>query len=227
MDDRAFLYLALMIALALGLLLLLRAAQRGALEELARTLARGDTEGYLAMLDSRRLALVLRRSTLALLRLEGHIRLGDAAAVAADEAQLGRLRLRPEERLDYSRKAMSFHLTRGDYAAGRAQLSKLETLLERESDEKLRDILADARLLIRVYADRDVSLIPALERQEAAQSGAQRGVTQYRLAKLCHFAGEEARADGWLKKAGENVAGTAWQPIVAAAIRDHGVLDER
>ncbi|HWS42107.1 MAG TPA: hypothetical protein VN421_03355 [Pseudoflavonifractor sp.] len=227
MDNLTFLYLALMIALVLGILLLLRTAQRGALEELARTLARGDVDRYLAMLGSRRLSLVLRRSTLVLLRLEGHIRAGDASAVAADEKRLEQMRLRPGERLEYFQKAMSFHLSRGEYAAGREYLSKLEALLEREPDEKLRDILADARLLIHIYADRDVSLIPVLERQEAAQSGGQRGVTQYRLAKLCHFTGEGARADAWLKKAAQNVAGTAWQPIVETALRDHSVLDER
>lgn len=227
MDNLTFLYLALMIALVLGVLLLLRASQRGALEELAHTLARGDVERYLTMLGSRRLSLVLRKSTLVLLRLEGHIRTGDVSGVAVDEKRLEQMRLRPGERLEYCQKAMSFHLSRGEYDAGRDYLVKLETLLEKEPDEKLKAILTDARLLICVYADRDVSLIPALEKQETAQSGGQRGVTQYRLAKLCHFAGEETQANTWLKKAAQNVAGTAWQPIVEAALGDHSVLDER
>lgn len=183
MDSFAFLYLAILIVLVLGILLLLRGAQKDALALLAQTLYRDkDPERYLAMLGSRKLSLVLRKSTLALLRLEGHIRAGDAEGVTADEGALGKMKLKPNEKLEYCQKAMSFRLGRGEYDEGRAYLSALETLLAKEPDEKLKAILADAQLLIGIYADRDVTLTLPLEQQEATQSGGQKGLTQYRLA---------------------------------------------
>ncbi|MEG2120247.1 MAG: hypothetical protein RRY53_07800, partial [Pseudoflavonifractor sp.] len=178
-------------------------------------------------LKSRRLGFVLRKSTLALLRLEGHIQAGDAAGVAADGAALDAMRLRPEERLEYEQKSMSFLLARGDYEGARACLAKLEKLLEREPDEKLREILADARLLIGIYADRDVTLIPVLEEQAAVQKDNQRGVTCYRLAKLCHFDGADGRAEDWLRQGLPLLRGTPWEPVMTAALGDRRVLDER
>ncbi len=228
MDQFTFLYLALMIGLVLGILLLLRASQKGALTMLAQTLYRdGNVKKYLAMLDSRSLYLVLRKSTLALLRLEGHVRAGDVPGVAADEAVLNTIKLRPGERLEFYQRVMSFYLSRAEYEKGRNYLGKLENLLEKEPDEKLRAILADARVLVGVYADRDTALIPALEGQEKTQSGGQKGLTQYRLAKLCHFGGDETGAAVWLKKAAVNLTNTPWQPIVAAAQKNPRVLDER
>lgn len=227
MDNFMFLYLALMIVLTLGVLLLLRSAQRGVLTMLAQALARGEVKRYLSMLNSRRLSLVLRKSTWALLRLEGDIRAGDAGAVAADKKRLDGIKLRPGERLEYHQKVMSFHLSRGEYEEGRAYLKQLEQQLGQESNPTLKEILSDAQLLIRIYADRDFSLVPTLEGLEAVQQGGQRGVTRYRLAKLCHFAGQEKRATAWLEKAASDVADTPWQPIVAAAQKDHRVLEER
>lgn len=148
MDGFSFLYLALMMVLVLGLFFLLRGAQKGALEELGAALAQGDVERYLAMLQSRKLGLVLRKSTLGLLRMEGHIRAGDAAAVTADEKALQAMRLKPEERLTYLQKALCFHLAWGEKGRAEATLGAMEALLEKEPDEKLQAALNTARQLV-------------------------------------------------------------------------------
>lgn len=148
MDNFTFLYLALMIALVLGVLFLLRAAQKGALEELGTTLAQGDVDKYLAMLESRKLSIVLRKSTLTLLRLEGHIRAGDTNAVAADEETLRAMRLKPGERLDYLQKSLCFHLAWGEQGRAKDCLGEMEKLLEKEPDEKLQTALQTARQLV-------------------------------------------------------------------------------
>lgn len=148
MDNFTFLYLALMIALVLGVMFLLRSAQKGALEELGTTLARGDVDKYLAMLESRKLSLVLRKSTLALLRLEGHIRAGDTKAVAADEETLRAMRLKPGERLTCLQKCLCFYLAWGEEGRAKACLGEMEKLLEKEPDEKLQSVLKTARQLV-------------------------------------------------------------------------------
>lgn len=148
MDGFSLLYLILMAALAAGILLLLRFAQKGALEELGATLARGDLDKYLAMLESRKLSLVLRKSTLALLRLEGHIRAGDAKAVAADEEALRATRLKPGERLTCLQKSLCFHLAWEEQGRARDCLGEMEKLLEKEPDDKLRTALETARQLV-------------------------------------------------------------------------------
>lgn len=148
MNGFSLLYLILMVALVVGILLLLRSAQKGALEELGRALGRGDVAAYLAMLQSRKLGLVLRKSTLALLRLEGHIRAGDAAAVAADRKTLEGMRLKPEERLTYLQKCLCFFLAWEEEDTAKDCLREMEKLLEKEPDEKLKATLETARQLV-------------------------------------------------------------------------------
>lgn len=148
MDNFTFLYLALMIVLVLGIMLLLRSAQKGALEELGTTLTRGDVDQYLAMLESRKLSLVLRKSTLALLRLEGHIRAGDGKTVENDEEVLRNLRLKPEERLTYLQKCLCFYLAWGEESRSKDCLGEMEKLLEKEPDERLQGVLKTARQLV-------------------------------------------------------------------------------
>lgn len=148
MDGFSLLYLVLMVALVVGILFLLRSAQKGALEELGTTLAQGDVDKYLAMLESRKLSIVLRKSTLALLRLEGHIRAGDTKTVAADEEALRAMRLKPGERLTYLQKSLCFHLAWGEQGRAKDCLGEMEQLLEKESDEKLRSALLTARQLV-------------------------------------------------------------------------------
>lgn len=222
-------FLFLFIAISMGILLLMRALQRAALAELARVLyEQGDAGQYMRMLDSGRLTVVLRRSTVLLLKLDGYIYQEDADGVWAtcDALEQAR-RLRPAEKLNWYQKALAFAVTKGDKKRAKDYYERLQTLLENEKDESLRQVLADARLLVGVYIDKNTRLIPQLEKLAKTQEGNRLGLTQYRLAKLYHFDNNDAQALQYLKQAQQNLTGTVWLPVVRDALQDTTVLEEK
>lgn len=221
-------YLLILVAISMLLLFLMRALQRSALQELSRTLyEQGDEQRYLQMLDSKRLSVVLRRSTVALLRLDGHIYADDADGVWDSCAQLEGLRTKQAEKLNWYQKALAFAVSKGDKKRAKEYYGRLQTLLEKEKDPGLQAVLEDAKLLVGVYIDKNTRLVPKLEKLAKEQEGNQLGLTQYRLAKLYHFNKEDKKAAQALRAAQDNLAGTVWLPVVRAAINDSKVLEER
>lgn len=221
-----FLYLFLLIALAFVLLLLLRYAQRSAMRALrAMLLERGDAAAYLQMLESPRLRLVLRKSTLALLRLDGHLAQQDAAAVESDFSALDAMKLKPAEQLNMLQKRLDFFVRVNDKKAAKEALNRLEAFLKDEPDPSLQAVLADAKLLVRIYIGHDVRCAGQLETLAGKQSGAQRGVTLYRLAKLCHYDGRDDDAREKLQEALPLLAGTGWQELAQAAFAEPSLLE--
>lgn len=221
-------YLLVLVAISVVTLAALRAAQKAASEELGDVLLRqGDARRYLQMLQSGRLKLIFRKSSLLLMRLDGLLELRDASAVsrAFAEAESGKIRFRPEERLYLEQKRMDWAVQSGDGRAARRALKALEGLLGQAKDAKPRAVLADARLLEGVYIEKNTGLIPELRGLEAKQTGAMRGVTRFRLAKLFWFGKNEKEALSYLALAGTDLAGTAWETRVRQASEDPARLE--
>lgn len=214
-------YLLIMVAVAVVILAVLRMGQRAVLRELADVLYRQNNPGkYLNMLESGRLKIVLRRGTIALLRLDGYSYAGDKARFEAAAAVLGTMKQRPEERLSFYRKGLDFAVLCSDAAQAEEYLGRLDQLLAREQDPKLCDILADAHLLVGVHIRYDLSLIPRLEALATEQQGHQKGITCYRLANLYHVAGDDVSSERSLEQAGELLKSTAWQDLIDRARSD-------
>lgn len=216
-------YLLILVAISIATLATLRTAQKAASEELGDVLHRqGDARRYLRMLQSGRLKLIFRKSTLLLMNLDGLLELRDAAAVSLvfSEAESGKIRFRPEERLYLEQRRMDWAVQSGDGRTARQALKAMETLLGQAKDAKPRAVLADARLLEGVYIEKNTGLIPELRGLEAKQAGAMRGVTRFRLAKLFWFGKNEKEALSYLSLAGADLAGTAWEARVRQASED-------
>jgi len=219
-------YLLILVAVSLGLILGLRLMQKSVLAELSHTLyEENDTDRYMRMLSSRRLVLVLRRSTLALLRLDGALFIKSADAVWEACDILDKTKLRPEERLNWYQKAFSFAVTQPDEQKAKDYLGRIDRLLEKEPDKVLQSVRTDAKLLYGVYIDRDASLIEVLEKETAALSGPKLGIVLYRLAKLYHFSGDDKKAKDRLKQAVTNLQTSPWLDVAERALRDPSVLD--
>ena len=219
-------YLLILVAVSFGLIFGLRALQKSALAELSETLyAKNDPERYARMLDSRFLLLVLRRSTVALLRLDGALFAGSADAVWEACGILDRVKLKPEERLNWYQKVFSFSVTQMDKQRAEEYLALIERFLERETDDALSAVRNDARQLYGVYIEKDTALIAVLEEAAALYSGARLGLILYRLAKLYHFTGDNAKAAARLEKAIPNLKGSPWLDVAERALGDPSVLE--
>ena len=219
-------YLLILVAVSLGFILGVRALQKAVLSELSRTLYEENDPGrYASMLNSRYLFLVLRRGTVALLRLDGALFAASADAVWQACAVLDSAKLKQEERLNWYQKALSFAVMQADEQHAKDYLDRIVSFLERESNEELKAIRAEAGQLYGVYMEKNTGLISELEETAAGCDGARLGVVLYRLAKLYHFAGDEAGAARRLKKAVVHLRNSPWLDVAERALLDPSVLD--
>ena len=89
-------------------------------------------------------------------------------------------------------------------------------------------ILDEAEIIIGVYVDHNVSLIKKLTgRAEHTKNDVMRGVIQYRIAKLAWFKGDEELMRTYLTRAGKNLKGTLYAPIIEAAREDPSILETK
>jgi tetratricopeptide (TPR) repeat protein len=219
-------YLLILVAVSLGLIFGMRAMQKSVLAELSRTLyIENDPVRYARMLNGRFLFLILRRSTIAIMRLEGAQFSGSADAVWEACSILDGIKLRKEERLNWYQKALSFAVIQMDRQHAKDYLTRINRFLEKEPDKALQAVNAEASRLYGIYIDRDTGLIAELEKEAAVYSGAKLGIVLYRLAKLHHFAGDDAKAADCLKRAYKNLENNPWQDVAGRAMRDLAVLE--
>lgn len=227
----ALLLAAVMMALVFALLRGLSALREQAEREL-RALYQRDVDVYLERLENNRLlALVFRKSLLLLYRLEGYMKLGDDEKIRHTIAQLDRMKLPPRDRLEFYQQRLSYFASAGDAEQARASRDALAAFLKSSKADRLERYQAmrrDADQIVSVYADRDTSLIPAL-REQAAQTAdpVQRGVVQYRLAKLYHFAGDGDMVQVYLKRAGKNLQKTVYAVMIEEALKDNSALERQ
>lgn len=205
---------------------------RGQVERELRLLYQQNVELYLERLEHNKLlGVVFRKPVLLLYRLEGYMKQGDDEAIRRTIAQLDRMNLPPRDRVQFYQQRLSFFASAGDGEQARASRDALAAFLKKSKAdrvERYQAMLQDADQIVSVYVDRDTSLIPAL-REQAAQTAdpIQRGVLQYRLAKLYHFAGDGDMVQVYLKRAGKNLKKTAYEVMIKAALEDHSALERQ
>ena len=219
-------YLLILIAIAICFIVILNAMQKFVLKHLSVTLFQQNApELYQEMLKSKRLRLVLRRSTLTLLELEGYYYIRDEDRAQQTATILENMKLSSSEQFTFYQKALCFSVSLGKVNDSTEYLQKLENLLKNQTNPKFIAILEDARLLVGVYINKDVSLLPELERLEKQQTGTQKGLTQYRMAKLYYYKGDVERTVAILKQSERNLEGTVWYPLVQQALVDNSELE--
>lgn len=220
-------YIVIVTLVVLGLLLLMRKIREGALVQLKTTLyIDHDPIKYLAMLKTWKLKVLLRRSTLELMRLEGLLYTGDNTSIEQEIEVIGKLRLSRAEKLDFSQRKLSYYLSVGRNEDAEASLAEIKEIIKNEPDKQLCEIGEEADMLVRLYVRHDQSLLPALEAKARAQTGVQLGITQFRMAKLYHYGDNDASARGCLKKAAANLEGTSWHSIAQKALEDINILEK-
>lgn len=218
--------LMILVFIALYLLSLARAQS----ERELRALLRRDPRLYIERLENnRRLKLVFRPAVLLLYKLEGYMRLNDDGKCRELIAKLDGMKLQPHDRLQFYQTKLSFYAYAGDGEQAKATLTQLEDFLHKSGADEVdqyKKLLRQARQIVAVYVDKDISMLPKLQRQAAAtKDGADRGLLQFRIAKLSHYAGNEDQAEVYLNRAAKNLKNTAYSVIIDSALEDHSVLE--
>ena len=207
-------------------------ALRTQAERELRALYQRDVDLYLERLGHNRLlALVFRKPALLLCRLEGYMKKGDDEKLRRTIAQLDGMRLPPRDRVQFYQDRLSYFASTGEAGEARASRDALAAFLKRsgaDRQEKYRKMLDDADQIVAVYLDRDTSLLPRLRQQAAETSDpTQRGILQYRIAKLFHFAGDRDMTSVYLKRARKNLQNTYYEVMIREAMEDPSVLDRQ
>ena len=207
-------------------------ALREQAERTLRLLYQQNVELYLERLEHNKLlGLVFRKPVLLLYRLEGYMKQGDDEAIRRIIAQLDRMSLPPRDRVQFYQQRLSFYASAGEAEQARASRDALAAFLKKSKAdrvERYQAILRDADQIVPVYVDRDTSLIPALREQAARTADpVQRGVIQYRLAKLYHFAGDGDMVQVYLKRAGKNLQKTVYAVMIEEALKDNSALERQ
>ena len=218
--------LMILVFIALYLLSLARAQP----ERELRALLRRDPRLYIERLENnRRLKLVFRPAVLLLYKLEGYMSLNDDGKCRELIAKLDGMKLQPRDRLQFYQTKLSFYAYAGDGEQAKATLTQLEDFLHKSGADEVdqyKKLLRQARQIVAVYVDKDISMLPKLQRQAAAtKDGADRGLLQFRIAKLSHYAGNEDQAEVYLNRAAKNLKNTAYSVIIDSALEDHSVLE--
>lgn len=218
--------LMILVFIALYLLSLARTQS----ERELRTLLRRDPRLYIERLENnRRLKLVFRPAVLLLYKLEGYMSLNDDGKCRELIAKLDGMKLQPRDRLQFYQTKLSFYAYAGDGGQAKATLTQLEDFLHKSGADEVdqyKKLLRQARQIVAVYVDKDISMLPKLQRQAAAtKDGADRGLLQFRIAKLSHYAGNEDQAEVYLNRAAKNLKNTAYSVIIDSALEDHSVLE--
>lgn len=218
--------LMILVFIALYLLSLARAQS----ERELRALLRRDPRLYIERLENnRRLKLVFRPAVLLLYKLEGYMSLNDDGKCRELIAKLDGMKLQPRDRLQFYQTKLSFYAYAGDGEQAKATLTQLEDFLHKSGADEVdqyKKLLRQSRQIVAVYVDKDISMLPKLQRQAAAtKDGADRGLLQFRIAKLSHYAGNEDQAEVYLNRAAKNLKNTAYSVIIDSALEDHSVLE--
>lgn len=218
--------LMILVFIALYLLSLARAQS----ERELRALLRRDPRLYIERLENnRRLKLVFRPAVLLLYKLEGYMSLNDDGKCRELIAKLDGMKLQPRDRLQFYQTKLSIYAYAGDGEQAKATLTQLEDFLHKSGADEVdqyKKLLRQARQIVAVYVDKDISMLPKLQRQAAAtKDGADRGLLQFRIAKLSHYAGNEDQAEVYLNRAAKNLKNTAYSVIIDSALEDHSVLE--
>ena len=97
-----------------------------------------------------------------------------------------------------------------------------------QDNEKYAEIIAQAQMLVKIYVEHDVSCIEQLKKEASStKNDVVRGVTQYRIAKLAHYANDEETVAKYLRRALKNVEGTYYYDIVKQAMENPKILEEK
>ena len=181
--------------------------------------------------NNRRLAWLYRKPVLLLWKLDCCLALGEDGKARQIVGMLRDTKLEPMDKLELYQKEISFFATSGDPDRAKKAYRDLKDFLKEAGADKEKhyaSILDEAEIIIGVYVDHNTALIKKLVgRAEHTKNDIVRGITQFRIAKLCWFKGDTDMMQTYLNRAEKNLQNTYYAPIIKAARTDPSVLETK
>jgi tetratricopeptide (TPR) repeat protein len=219
-------YFGILLVLSAGIRLIMATVRKRTVSELNRLLHQeGNFILYQELLDNPRLRLSFRKQTLMILKLRGYLLSGDECKIKELIAYLDRSRLTVYEKTDYYQKRFSYFAQKQDAKETEISLNYLKSLEKKDRRKTIRGVISEAELIYEIYIRHNPKIIPRLlEAETNYQNNIQKGITEYRLAKLYYFDNQPEKARAYLEKAKINTEGTYWHPVILEALKNNQVL---
>ena len=227
-------FILLFVGMSLGIFALLRlqVMLRDTMASTIQNLLHQNPALCLERLENNgRLKLLYRKPILLLWKLDCYMALGEDGKACHTIKTLRGMKLEPLDKVELYQKEISFYATSGDGESARKSCNDLKAFLKEagaQNEKHYAAILSEAELIIGVYVDHNVSLIKKLTgRAEHTRNDVMRGISQYRVAKLAWFKGDEELMHTYLGRAAKNLKGTKYEPIIEAAMKDPRILETK
>jgi len=199
-------------------------------DKMISRLVKTDPTQALERLDNNKLfKIVFRKQLLNLYKLDCYMALGKTDDAYKTIEKLSTFKLNDHDNYEFLTKSFSFYLTNnyGEEAKTTFETTK-NFLIKKKIDEKepYNKILKDMEILVGVYVDKDIKLIDKLKELENKETKKHdKGLLEYRLAKLYHFANKKKEMKEYLLKAQDNLNDTIYAVIIEKALKDPSILD--
>ena len=181
--------------------------------------------------NNHRLKWLFRKPVITLWKLDCYLALGNDNEAGICMEALRSLKLEPQDKLELYQREISFYATVGNADRAKQARDDLKQFLKAAGaakEQQYAALIDEADIIIGVYIDRNVGLIKKLVgRAEHTKNDVMRGITQYRIAKLCRFKGDEEMMRLYLNRAEKNLKNTWYEPVIEQAKTDPAVLDRK
>lgn len=226
-----FVAFVLMVAVAFILMRLQTALRDRSAQEI-QMLLRTNPEACAERLENNRLLkLIFRKQIIALWLLDAYMITGQQRKIQITINKLDKMRLEPRDKLEFYQKRLSYYATNDNPQEARKSRDLLYAFMKKSEilgTEPYSAIMDEADLIIGIYVDKNTGLIKKLiGRAEHTKNDIMRGITQFRIAKLAYFKGDDQLLSTYLSRAAKNLKDTWYAPIIEQAQRDPAILEHK
>lgn len=182
---------------------------------------------YLQLLENPKLRWLFRNSAIQQFRLDAFLIKGDRNMIEDLFTQLDTQKMTKGEALEFNQKKLSYYCTQGKQDHARQALEKIKGILQKSRKAAHNKIVENSQLIYDIYIGHATDLIPHLEQLQNRQTGIDKGITLYQLAKLHHVLKEDKSAIQRLHQAKPLLINTYWFDIIESALKDPSVLETK
>ncbi len=222
-----YIYIAVVIAIIVLIQLTLGKLRQISTIELDKVLYdQNNPQLYLELLKNKKLKLLYRKSILLQFELDAYLAAGDDLNTDRIIAQLNNFPMTKRENLEFNQKKLSYYCKNQNQSEAQAALTKIKLILAKAKEPRYLNIISESELIVDIYINHNVKLIESLESRQQTQSGIDKGLSLYRIAKLSHYDKNDKKAIQSLNQAKNYLKGTYWYGIVDLALTDLTLLEK-
>jgi len=182
---------------------------------------------YLQLLENKKLRWLFKKSTILQFRLDAYLVKGESNKTEDLFTELDEQSMTKGEALEFNQKKLSYYCTQGNEVYADQALKKIKDILRKSRKANHNKIVENSQLIYDIYISHETNLIPLLEQLQNMQTGIDKGITLYQIAKLHHFLNEDKTAIRRLQQAKPLLINTYWFDIIESALKNSSVLETK